>query len=247
MSHGAPREVAAGQARRKAEVVFNSPAQSRLASWRLSFHHDGLQAFRSAIHRGRQSGRTAAHNRQIVEFESRPGAQAESLSQILRTRFGYTLPVREHNQRQLELVGSEALHETVHFFVPAGCVRVQPLIGNLVSREKIANVVGLGRPAGPQHANSFEGRMEIRGPIIEQIVQNGEQLLLRRVPGFQQVVIELNVVDGFDRGIGIRVSSEQCPLGVGIKFDRLLKQFHAVHFRHAMIHQQQRHGVVPLL
>jgi hypothetical protein len=35
-------------------------------------------------------------------------------------------------------------------------------------------------------------------------------------------VIELNVVDRLDRGIGIRVGGKKRPLGVGIEFDRLL-------------------------
>jgi hypothetical protein len=50
-------------------------------------------------------------------------------------------------------------------------------------------------------------------------------------------VIELNVVDCFNRGIGVRVGGEKRPLGVGIEFDRLLEHFHTVHLRHAMIHQ----------
>ena len=59
--------------------------------------------------------------------------------------------------------------------------------------------------------------------------------------------MSLDVVDGFDRGIGIRIGGKQRPFGVWIEFYRLLKQFHAIHFGHAMIHKQQGHSVVPLL
>ena len=89
--------------------------------------------------------------------------------------------------------------------------------------------------------------MEIGIPVVEQVVQNRKQLLFGWIPRFQQIVIELNVIDGFNGGIGVRVGCEERPLGVWIEFDRLLERFHAIHFRHAMIHKEKRHSIIPEL
>ena len=114
-------------------------------------------------------------------------------------------------------------------------------------RQKIADLVRLRGPTGAEHAQAFERRMEIGVPVFEQVVENGKKLLLGRIPGLQQIVVELNVVDRADGGVGVGVSGQQGSLCFGIEFPGLLKGFDAVHLRHAVVDQQQGHSLVALL
>jgi len=69
-------------------------------------------------------------------------------------------------------------------------------------------------------------------------------LLLRRIPGLQQVVVNLGVIDRPDSRVGIGVGREQGPLSVRIKLHRFGEKSHARHLRHPLIHQKQRHRIV---
>jgi len=79
--------------------------------------------------------------------------------------------------------------------------------------------VKLLRPA--QHAHAFKGRSIVGGPVFQKVVQNGVKMLLGRVPGLQQVVIELHFVEGADGGFGVGVGGEQHPFGFRVNFHRL--------------------------
>src|SRR5262245_48873590 len=70
------RQVVAAEARRKAEVVLDTRAQSRLASRRLAFHDHRAEPLRGAINARRQTGRPAADNYQVEE--TRLGARAQT-------------------------------------------------------------------------------------------------------------------------------------------------------------------------
>ena len=52
-------------------------------------------------------------------------------------------------------------------------------------------------------------------PVVQQVVEHGIEALFRRVPRLQQVMIQPDVVDGPDRGLGIRIGREQDALGGG--------------------------------
>ena len=52
-------------------------------------------------------------------------------------------------------------------------------------------------------------------PAGEELVQYWIQLLLRRIPRLEQVVVETDVVDRLDRDVGVGVRREQQQLGVG--------------------------------
>ncbi|MBA7589219.1 hypothetical protein ES708_31300 [subsurface metagenome] len=63
------------------------------------------------------------------------------------------------------------------------------------------------RPQGAQHPEAIIGRMSVDGPVTQQILQNRVQLLFRGIPGFHQVVIQSQLIDTLDSGLGVAVSS----------------------------------------
>ncbi len=98
----------------------------------------------------------------------------------------------------------------------------------------------------------------VRGaPGVEQGVHDRVELLLRRIPRLEQVVVQIDDVDGVDRGIGVGVRGQQHPSGRGEQVHRLFEELDAVHPRHAVVGQNHRdlvaaqlqltHGVQRLL
>ncbi len=84
-------------------------------------------------------------------------------------------------------------------------------------------------------------------PVAQQIVKNGIEVLFRRVPGLQQVVVELDLVNGPDGRVGIGVGREQDALRLGVRAHGPRQELDAVHLRHAVIHQKQRHRLMTLV
>ncbi len=121
---------------------------------------------------------------------------------------------------------------------------VEPARGDAVAHEEVAQVVGLlGEAVADQaHAAGFQGRAGLPGR--EQVLDDREQLLLGRVPGLEQVVVERDLVDRGDRGLGVGVGGQQHALGVGDDRARLHEVLGARHPRHALVGDQQR-DVVP--
>ena len=85
-----------------------------------------------------------------------------------------------------------------------------------------------------------DGRLRRDRPGRQQLVEHRVEPLLRRVPRLEQVVVEVDVVDGPDRGVGVGVRGEQHPLGVGDDVHRLLEEVDAGHAGHPVVGQQQR-------
>jgi len=83
-------------------------------------------------------------------------------------------------------------------------------------------------------------------PVREEVVDDRVQLLLGRVPRLQQVLVELDVVDGPDRDIGVGVGGQQDALGVGLEWERLDEELGAGHRRHALVDEEQCHRLVAL-
>jgi hypothetical protein len=57
-------------------------------------------------------------------------------------------------------------------------------------------------------------------------------------------VVGAGVVDRSDRRLGVGVGGQQRPLGLGVQRGGLLQQLHAGQAGHALVDQQQRHGLV---
>ncbi len=68
-------------------------------------------------------------------------------------------------------------------------------------------------PIEPQ-ARLGEPRGRVGLPVLEQVVEHRVQPLLRRAPGLHQVVVEPDLVDRPDRGLGVGVGRQQHALGL---------------------------------
>ena len=78
----AARQVRAAQPGREAQVVLDPARLARLAARRLALDHHGLQALRGAVHRGRQPGRAAADDHEVVVVLRGVAGDAQPLGQL---------------------------------------------------------------------------------------------------------------------------------------------------------------------
>ena len=144
--------------------------------------------------------------------------------------------VAEEDDRQLGVV--EAL-----FLQEAKCIRVrlrvEPLVGDAVAREEVADCVIHGRPAHSDDSNSFKRRLVAELPASEQIVQHGIELLFGRIPWFVQVVVNFGRIDGADGSFCVRVGGEENALGVGIDRQGLLEEVDSGHAGHALVREEE--------
>ena len=69
-------------------------------------------------------------------------------------------------------------------------------------------------------------------------------MLRGRIPRFQEKVVDAGVIDGADRGVGIGIRGEQCPLRPGEYPHSFLQEFDPVHARHALVGKEQSHVVI---
>ncbi len=83
-----------------------------------------------------------------------------------------------------------------------------------------------------------------RVPVIEHVIHHAVKTFLRRIPGFHEVMVHVDAVDGANGRIGVRVSRQQGALGFRVKLDGLFQELHARHARHSLVHEEQRHGLV---
>jgi hypothetical protein len=87
----------------------------------------------------------------------------------------------------------------------------------------------------------------VRGPVGEEIVQDRVELLVRRMPGLEQVVVQTDVVDSGDRRLGVRVGGQEDPLRLRVEREDLEEELRAGHLRHPLVDQEERHGRPALL
>ena len=83
--------------------------------------------------------------------------------------------------------------------------------------------------------------------MLDERVDDGVQLLLGRVPRLEQVVVEVDDVDGLDGGVGVGVGGEQGAPGVGEEVHRLLEELETAHVGHPVVGEQHRDEVATQL
>ena len=84
-------------------------------------------------------------------------------------------------------------------------------------------------------------------PLLEQAVDDRVELLLRRIPWLEQVVVEVDDVDGVDGGVGVGVCRQQHPAGQREEVHRLLEELDPAHLRHPVVGDEHRDGVATQL
>ena len=96
------------------------------------------------------------------------------------------------------------------------------------------------RPAVADTLVSGGGAAVRAPPRVELVVEHRVELLLRRIPRLEQVVVEVDDVDRVDRGVGVGVGGEQDAAGLRVDVHGLLEELDAVHLRHPVVGEQHR-------
>src|SRR5579871_71698 len=107
LNNRAPGQIAATKAGRKPKIVFDARTHASLTTRSFAFDHDGMQAFRSAIDRSRESGRASTNDRQIVKVGFGARAQPDFLRDVRWKAFQKLCSVREQHNGQIGSLRAE--------------------------------------------------------------------------------------------------------------------------------------------
>ena len=215
-----------------------------MAARSFAFDDDRAQAFAGAVDRGGQSGRTAAHNGEIIKVSLCMGAQADFVGDGGERRLGQAHPIGKQDYRERLRLRAKRIHQTTNFGVAFGKLHVDPLMGHLIARKKITQLVRAIGPARAEHADALVRGTKRRTPVVKQVIERGIEFFFGRIPGLHEVVVDASVVDGINRSAGIGVGREQGALGEWMKFHSFGQEADAVHLRHALVGQKESNGIV---
>ena len=124
-----------------------------------------------------------------------------------------------------------------------GLLDVVPAVGHGVAGQEVAGGERLGRPAVAEHLRLLDRPVADGAPGLDQRVDHRVELLLRRLPRLEQVVVDVDDVDGADRGVGVGVGGEQGAAGARDDVHRLLEELDAVHAGHPVVGEDRRGGL----
>ena len=113
----APREIGAAEAGGEAQVVLDARALARLPAGRVALDEQGPQALGRPVDGGRQAGRPAAEDHEVVEGEIGVRVEADARGDVALGRLHERLAVLEDEHRQARVVEPGGIDE------PA-CLRV---------------------------------------------------------------------------------------------------------------------------
>ena len=116
---------------------------------------------------------------------------------------------------------------------------VEPPHRDAVAGQEVAQVVRVAREAVADDAHAGLER-RVRRPGRQQVLDHRVELLLGRVPRLEQVVVEVDLVDRLDRGLGVGVRGQQDALGVRHELARLDQVLGPGQPRHPLVGDQQR-------
>ena len=219
---GAAAEFGAGDAGGEAEIVFDARTGAGLPAGRQWFDDEGAQALAGAVDAGGEARRTGADHDQVVEFLSGLNAEADAAGEHFQVRVDERRAVGkdQHGKfRGIEL----AILEKFGGFRAGG--DVEPAVGHVIAREKVAHAEVGERPARADDAQALEDRHVARLPILEQIVEDGIELFFRRIPGLVEVIVDARGIDGANGRLGVGIGGEEHAACVRIDVARPLQQF----------------------
>ena len=123
---------------------------------------------------------------------------------------------------------------------------VEPAVGHVVAGQEGLHLVAAVGPPVVDHPDVGRLVGVLGVPVAEEVVDDGVEVLLGRVPRLEEVVVEADVVDRLDRHTGVGVRRQQQPLGaVGqAAFLGGREGLDAGHVRHPLVDCDERHGPV---
>lgn len=179
------------------------------------------------------------HN--VVERLVGPGAQPEGARQLHARGGAQGVAIGHEHQRQLVGRDPSSLE-------PARALRllldVDPAVGHVVAGEEgLGRVTALG-PSVPHDTQVGDVGGVGSSPIAQQVVDGGVETLVRWVPRLEQVVVEPDLVDRADGGVGVGVGREEQLLGRRRLRVCPLEQLDAGHLRHSLVGDDERDRLV---
>ena len=205
-------EVGAAQALGEAEVVLDRRALAGLSARGLALDDDRAEPLGSGVHPGREPGRAAADDADVVERLLGLDVRGRG-----RRRPRASVGDRSGSRSGTSTSGRSVARATGQLEQPPAllvALDVVPAVGDVVAGEERLQLVGAVRPAVADHLDVVGDLRVAASPVAEQVVDHREQPVLGRVPRLEQVVVEADVVDRGDRDVGVGVRREQQALGL---------------------------------
>ena len=235
----AARQVGAAQPGRESQVVLDSRRRAGLAPGRLALDEQGREPLRGAVDGGGQTRRPASGDHQVVVRQRRVRPQPDPLGDLRVRRPDEVAAVGEDDERLVQRIHAGARGQGDRLGVG---LDVEPAVRELVPGEVVLDGVPTNRPAVAHDPDPFERRAVAGPPVRQQVLEDREEPLLRRVPGLEEVVVQADGVDRRDGDLGVRVGREQDPFRVGVNVPDRLEELDARHARHPLVGQEQGDG-----
>ena len=229
-------ELTAGQAVREAEVVLDAARLARLAAGGVLLDEDRAQALGRAVDRRAEPARAAAHHDEVVEVVRRDGRQLDLRRYLGVRRCDERFAVGGDEHGKLAAVRPGRGEQPL----PLVAVRGEPAVRHLVARQEVPQFPRRRRPAVPDQLGFLDRFAVFALPGGHQLIDDRVELLLGRVPGLEQVVVQVHDVDRVDRGAVVRVRGQQHPPGVGVDVHRPLKEIDAGQAGHPVVRDDDR-------
>ena len=171
-------------------------------------------------------------------LERRLSRHPEPLGQLEHRRALEHGPVLEQRDGQPVVVHARHLQQLPRLRV---ALDVKPPGRDEVAREEVAQLVGGAREAVADQAHPARFERGAGLPRAHEVSDDREQLLLGWVPGLEQVIVEVDLVDRLDRRLGVGVGGEKHALGGGHELARAHEVVGSREAGHALVGHQQRH------
>ena len=117
----------------------------------------------------------------------------------------------------------------------------------LVAGQELAHLPRSRIPAVADHLGHGHRAVTLGAPRLQQAVDHRIELLLRRIPRLEQVVVQVDDVDRVDGGVGVGVCGQQHPAGQGIDIHGFFQELDAAHAGHPVVGDEHRDGVAAQL
>ncbi len=199
-----------GYAVREAQVVLDPRALPGLPAAGHPLDHHRAQPLGRRVDRGTQPGRPGPDHHQVVEVRGRLGLHPDGGGDLGVGRRLQRLAVRSDHDGHVLRAGPGRVQQP-----PAlRLVDAVPAVGHGVAGQEVARLIRRRRPAVSDHPALLDRRVATAQPGLDQLVDHRVELLLRRIPRLEQVVVHVDQVDRLDGGVGVGVGGEQRAAGV---------------------------------
>jgi hypothetical protein len=229
-------QLAAADAVGEPEVVLDAAALAGLPAGRLALDEHRPQPLGGAVDGGAQPGRAAAHHDQVVELLAGVDVQPDDRGQLGVRGRHQRPPVGGDDHGDVVRTGTRGGEQPLAL----GLVRAVPAVRDGVAGQQVPGVERRRRPPVADQLDLVRAAPAGGLPALEHRVDDRVELLVDRLPGLEQVLVDVDDVDRPDRGLGVGVGGEQGAPGAREEVHRPLEEVDAVHLRHPVVGEEHR-------